>query len=231
MPAGSTDELSGARRSLAVDDIVAAALRVGTTKGFGALTMRALAQELGLSAMAAYHHVSNKEALVDLVIDYVLAPVEVPPDDFGTWAERLLELHKRSRAALQAWPGLDALTFDRAPTAHGWRLMDGYLRILLDAGFSPRNAVLAFGLIHAYGVGRATIERRLPGHESVVRAADRRRWPTLQKVASQWQDLHRPDSRDFADQVILDGLLALLDKQDHEVDGPDSQHAAAPGPG
>ena len=108
--------------------------------------------------------------------------------------------------------------------------MDGYLRILLDAGFSPRNAVLAFGLIHAYGVGRATIERRLPGHVSVVRAADRRRWPTLQKVASQWDDLHRPDSRDFADQVILDGLLALLDKQDHEADGPDSQHAAAPGP-
>ena len=115
MPASSTDPLSGARRSLAVDDIVAAALRVGTSKGFGALTMRALAQELGLSAMAAYHHVPNKEALVDLVIDYVLAPVEVPPGDFGTWAERLLELHRRSDAALQEWPGLDALTFDRLP--------------------------------------------------------------------------------------------------------------------
>jgi len=225
--AGGNETVSGGGGPLAVDDIVAAALRVGTTKGFGALTMRALAQELGMSAMAPYHHVSNKEALVDLVLDYVLAPVEVPPPEFGTWAERLLELERRSTAALQQWPGLEALTFDRAPTEHGWRLMDGYLRILLDAGFTPRNAVLAFGVIHSYGVGRATNERRLPGHGGVTRAAGRREWSALREVVGQWGGLQEPESRRFANQVIIDGLHALLATQEREDDGHDDTDIAA----
>jgi AcrR family transcriptional regulator len=183
--------------------------------------------------MAPYHHVPNKEALVDLVIDYVLAPVEVPPADFGTWQERLLELDRRSIAALQPWPGMHALTLDRPPTEHGWRLMDGYLQILLDAGFSPRNAVLAFAIIHAHGVGRATNERRLPGHDGVARAAGRRRRPALRAVAGQWGELHQPESQRFADQVIIDGLLALLEKQNREAgahDGQDTEEAAASAP-
>jgi AcrR family transcriptional regulator len=225
-PGGSADSLGGGG-SLAVDDIVAAALRVGISQGFGALTMRALARELGTSAMAAYHHVSNKEALVDLVLDHVLAPVEVPAADSGAWAERLLELERRSAAALQAWPGLDALTFDRAPTDQGWRLMNGYLQILLDAGFTPRNAVLAFGIIHSYGVGRATNERRMPGHGGVSRAAGRQEWSALREVAGQWSQLQQPETHRFADQVIIDGLLALLAKQQCEDSDSDSEETTA----
>jgi AcrR family transcriptional regulator len=198
---------------LGIDEIVAAALRVGTTKGFSALTMRALAEELGVSAMAAYHHVSNKDALVDLVIDSVLAKVEVPPADFGTWTERLRELQAQSQAALHAWPGLQALTFDRPPTAHGWRLMDGYLQILLDGGFSPRNAVLAFSFIHSYGMGRAMIEHRLLDGAGANTAAQRRKWPALRQVDGLWTQLHRPDFRGFAEEVILDGLVAMLADQ------------------
>lgn len=207
-------ESSGAAgRVLGIDEIVAAALRVGTARGFSALTMRALAEELGVSAMAAYHHVSNKDALVDLVIDSVLAKVEVPPADFGTWTERLRELQVRSQAALQAWPGLQALTFDRPPTAHGWRLMDGYLQILLDGGFSPRNAVLAFSFIHSYGMGRAMIEHRLLDGAGAGTARQRRKWPALRQVDSLWPQLHRPDFRGFAEEVILDGLVAMLADQ------------------
>ena len=225
-PGGGADSLGGGG-SLAVDDIVAAALRVGISQGFDALTMRALARELGTSAMAAYHHVSNKEALLDLVLDHVLAPVEVPAADSGTWAERLLELERRSAAALRACPGLDAVTSDRAPTEQGWRLMNGYLQILLDAGFTPRNAVLAFGIIHSYGVGRATNERRRPAHGGVSRAALRQEWSALREVAGQWGQLQQPETRRFADQVIIEGLLALLAKQQGEDSDSDSEETTA----
>jgi AcrR family transcriptional regulator len=201
-------------QSLEVDDIVAAALRVGTSRGFDTLTMRALAEELGVSAMAAYHHVPNKNALVDLVIDAVLAPVEIPPPSFGDWSARLRELQHRSSEALRDWPGLDVLTFSRPPTAHGWRMLDGYLQILLDGGFTPRNAVLAFGVIHSHGMGRTYIEHRLPdGSAGNGQAARRRKWPALREVDSLWPVLHQPDARGFAEDVILDGLRAILAAQ------------------
>ncbi|WP_255649195.1 TetR/AcrR family transcriptional regulator [Frankia sp. ArI3] len=110
---------AGAVRALGVDDIVAAALRVGTHRGFEALTMRALAEELGVSAMAAYHHVASKDALVDLVIDAVLAGVEIPPPDLGDWDVRLCELRRRCAAALEAWPGVDVLVYGRPPPPRG----------------------------------------------------------------------------------------------------------------
>jgi AcrR family transcriptional regulator len=202
-------------QSLEVEDIVAAALRVGTGRGFDALTMRALAEELGVSAMATYHHVRSKTALFDLIIDTVLEPVEIPPPSFGDWSARLRELQRRSSEPLQAWPGLDVLIYSRPPTAHGWRLMDGYLRILLDGGFTPRNAVLAFGVIHSYGMGRTYVEHRLPDRSAGSgQAALRREWPALREVENLWPVLHRPDVRRFADDVILDGLRAMLAAQE-----------------
>jgi AcrR family transcriptional regulator len=215
---------------LGIDEIVSAALRVGAAKGFKALTMRALADELGVSAMAAYHHVPNKDALVDLIIDSALAKVEVPPADFGTWTERFRELQSRSRAALQARPGLEALTFERPPTAHGWRLMDGYLQILMDGGFSPRNAVLAFSFIHSYGMGRTMIEHRLLDGAGARKSAQRRKWPALRQVEDLWPQLHRPDFRGFAEEVILDGLVTMLAAQEAEDPAP-GQRDVPPGSG
>jgi AcrR family transcriptional regulator len=201
-------------QALGVDDIVAAALRVVASRGLDALTMRALAEELGVSTMAAYHHVPNKNALIDLVIDAALGPVEIPRPSFGDWSARLRELQHRASEALQAWPGLDVLAFSRPPAAHGWRLLDGYLQILLDGGFTPRNAVLAFGVIHSHAMGRTYVDHRLPdGSAGKGQAARRREWPALREVDGVWFMLHQPDARGFAEDVILDGLRAMLAAQ------------------
>ena len=204
------DAAGTAGRALAIDDIVAAALRIGAARGFRALTMRALAEELGVSAMAAYHHVPSKDALLDLVVDSVLGRVEIPPAGSGDWEARLRELQGRTRAALRAWPGLDAVVFGRPPTTHGWRLMDGCLRILLDGGFTPRNAVLGFSVIYSHSMGRALVERRLlDGQVATPQAAQRRDWPALREVDGLWEELHRADVISFAEDVILDGLRAI----------------------
>lgn len=208
---------------LGVEEIVAAALRIGMAKGFASLTMRALAEELGVSPMAAYHHVPNKDALVELVLDAVFEQVEIPPEEFGDWAQRLRELQNRSELALRAWPGLDGLVFDRGPTNHGWRLMDGYFQILLDAGFSRRNTVLAFSLVYTYGMGRTALERQLieqerRDQESRV-GVQHRELPALGSTRDVWRQLHDPDFRGFAQDAILDGLRAILAGQSAEDDG------------
>ncbi|EIV91445.1 TetR/AcrR family transcriptional regulator [Frankia sp. QA3] len=212
---------AGAVRALGVDDIVAAALRVGTSRGFEALTMRALAEELGVSAMAAYHHVPSKDALVDLVIDAVLADVEIPPPDLGDWDVRLRELRRRSAAALEAWPGVDALVFGRPPTTQGWRLMDGYLQILLDAGLTPKNALLGFNVLHDYGMARSIIQRRLrEGADAGVPSDRPAQLPALGRVEAMWSQIHEHDLTAFADTLIVDGLRALLSRQRAAADTP-----------
>jgi AcrR family transcriptional regulator len=206
-------------RSLGVEDIVAAAQRVAVNQGFSALTMRALADELGVSAMAAYHYVPNKDALVLLAIDSALAGVEIPPSDFGDWSQRLRELQDRTTDALSAWPGLDALVYDREPTAQGWRLMDAYFEVLLDAGFTPRNAVLAFNVIRADGLGRSSLERQFRGSQD-DHERQRQKWPTLSRVNSAWKRLHRADFEDAATDVIMDGLRAMLAAQENGTATP-----------
>ncbi len=215
-PAAAPGAPAGAARALGVDDIVAAALRVGTTRGFEALTMRALAEELGVSAMAAYHHVPNKDALVNLVVDAVLADVEIPPTDLGDWDVRLCTLRSRVSEALGAWPGVDALIFGRPPTAHGWRIMDGYLQILLDAGLTPKNALLGFNVLQDYGMARSIIQRRMRaagGAGGGVPSDRPAQWPALGRVEQTWSQIHRGDVAAFADALIVEGLRALLARQ------------------
>jgi AcrR family transcriptional regulator len=204
-------------RSLDVDEIVAAALRIGVERGFAALTMRSLATALGTSAMAAYYYVPNKNALLDLVIDSQLARVEIPPPESGPWDERIRQLQDRTAVVLEPWPGLDALVFERPPTTEGLRLMDGYIQILLDGGFTPRNAVQAFSILHAYGMSRAVFERRvLDAGGGTDRSGARAQWPALRATEDEWPQVHRADVREFALDVVLDGLRAHLARQ-HEL--------------
>ena len=201
-------------RTLGADEIVAAALRIGVSKGFSALTMRSLADELGTSPMAAYYHVPNKNALLDLVIDSRLEAVDVPSPEFGPWDTRIRELQHRTARALAPWPGLDLLVFERPPTTHGLRLMNAHLQILLDGGFTPRNAAQAFSMLHAYGMSRAAFEHRLADADrGGERAEQRTQWPALRAVEGEWAGLHRSDLHEFTLDVALDGLRALLARQ------------------
>ncbi|TDB84612.1 TetR family transcriptional regulator [Actinomadura sp. KC216] len=68
--------------------VLRAAVALADRDGLGALTMRRLAQEVGVEAMSLYHHVANKEAVLDGIVEVVLGEVmaavesvEAPPPD------------------------------------------------------------------------------------------------------------------------------------------------------
>ena len=54
------------------------AIAVADTAGIGALTIRSLAQELGVKPMAIYYHVANKDEILDGIVDLVFAEIELP---------------------------------------------------------------------------------------------------------------------------------------------------------
>ena len=76
-------------RALSEPAILDATLALIRRNGAAALTMRQLADELGVSTMAAYYYVESKDALLRRVGDYVYASVEVPSVKSRTWYEQL----------------------------------------------------------------------------------------------------------------------------------------------
>jgi len=76
------------RSGLGVDRIVEAAIAVADAEGLGALTMRRVADRLGVGTMSLYTHVPAKAELIDLMLDTVLGEVTAG-DESGGWRERL----------------------------------------------------------------------------------------------------------------------------------------------
>jgi AcrR family transcriptional regulator len=107
----------------------------------GAVTMRNLAQELGVEAMSLYHHVANKEALLDGVIDAVVDEIgqelggfDVPP---GEWKQSLRHRILTARRVMlrHKWaPAVIETRTTMTPTL--LRYMDTTLGIMVEGGFS-----------------------------------------------------------------------------------------------
>ena len=98
---------------------------------------------------------------------------------------------------------------DLGLTAQGRRLMDANIQILLDAGFDERGALLAYNVLHSYGVGRVTIESRLRRRPRPA-AQDVSDLPALDRIRDAVDGLHAADYRDFGYDAILLGLGDLL---------------------
>ncbi|SDZ40413.1 transcriptional regulator, TetR family [Micromonospora pattaloongensis] len=109
--------------------------------GVAALSMRAVAQRLGLSSMALYPYVGSKDGLLDGLVDLLVAdlvPTLPAGDGDGDWRERLRGLARAVRRIGHAHPGAYALMMGRpSTTPDAARLVELLYRALLDAGVPP----------------------------------------------------------------------------------------------
>jgi AcrR family transcriptional regulator len=152
--------------------VVAEALAVIAQDGVQALTMRSLAARLGVVPGALYHHVRNKQQLQDLLLNGVLAEVEVDVhlNPSVGWPEQLKVLAHRLRAVLEAHPGVAAILKTRDPLGpHSLALAEAFLSPLQAAGFRDREAGLAFFLLVDYTIGFAVSSSRTSENEQRVR--------------------------------------------------------------
>jgi AcrR family transcriptional regulator len=136
--------------------VVAEALAVIAEDGVQALTMRSLAARLGVVPGAVYRHVANKQQLLDLLLDGVLAEIDVDLDSSMGWTEQLKGLAHRLRRVLEAHPGVAGILKTRDPLGpHSLALAEAFLEPLLATGFGDREAGLAFFLLVDYTIGFA----------------------------------------------------------------------------
>ena len=96
-------EPSPARTPLSRERVLRGAMAVADDGGLTALTIRSLAQHLGVKPMAVYHHVANKEAILDGIVDLVFAEFAVPSPG-GDWRAEMRRRSLSVRSVLRRAP-------------------------------------------------------------------------------------------------------------------------------
>jgi AcrR family transcriptional regulator len=196
----------GRPRSLTEEQIVQAALRLAGSGHLEDVSMRSLAQELGVPVMTMYNYVANKEALYELVSDHVLRPVRVPPPEEGSWEERLWQLERDARCAMGKYPGVNFhRRGDISPEAA--RLTDGVMSILASAGFDPAAARLAFATLFTFMIGQIELDSF---EETSSTAA------TVESVTGR-TNVWRDEVFEFGFAAVIEGLKAMLDRHGPRV--------------
>ncbi|MFJ5549416.1 TetR/AcrR family transcriptional regulator C-terminal domain-containing protein [Streptomyces sp. NPDC093225] len=144
------DRPSGtARRApLSRERVLRAAVAYADGAGIDALSMRGLAQELGVVPMALYKHVANKDELLDGLVDAVLAEIAPPVVD-GTWKAAVRERILSARQVLLRHPwAARVITSRAAPTPGALAYLDSVIGTLRGGGLSVD---LAHHAMHALG--------------------------------------------------------------------------------
>jgi TetR/AcrR family transcriptional regulator, tetracycline repressor protein len=131
--------------ALSREKVLAAALAIADADGLDALSFRRLASDLGVTPMAFYRYVDDKEALLGGIADLVLSKLELPEPRTGDWREQLREVARSLRSLLVAHPAAVPIFLSRPlVTPAGIRAADAVLGLFLRAGFSPEQAVLLY---------------------------------------------------------------------------------------
>jgi AcrR family transcriptional regulator len=161
------------RERLTRDRVVRAALAVVDRDGLDGLTMRALGRELGVDPMAAYHHVPSKEAILQGVVEAILAELVVP--DRSTrlgWRDAARLIGREYRRALLAHPNALPIVSTQPPlTPVGMRLIEDAAAMLVRGGLTARQALEVINGTAAAVIGSALVEAGVtPGSEAIDQA-------------------------------------------------------------
>jgi AcrR family transcriptional regulator len=225
----------GPARSVTVPQIVDAALALADADGLAALTMRAVAERVGISAMSVYTYVRGKPELLDLMVDSLYA--RMPRGEWRTqaWRDRVSTIAEANRMLLTRHPWMtEVAALSRPPLGPG--LMAKYeheLAAFDGCGLADVDidAALTFVLGFVQAHCRAAHDARRATTDTAMSDAD---WwaanqPILERVfdpavhpravrvgaaageaqGSAWSDER---SWEFGLARVLDGLAALIDR-------------------
>ena len=147
------------RRPLDRDEILGAAIALVDRQGLAALNMRALASDLGVGTMSLYHHVPNREALLDGVVEVMMADIELPDPASGPWDQRASRMARSLRAVAMRHPNCVPLLVTRPfSTSGSLGPCEAAFAVLSEAGLDPEHALVAFRTIVAYVLGFVVME-------------------------------------------------------------------------
>ncbi len=116
---GAADSRRGPRQGLSAERVAAAAIALADSDGLGSVTMRAIAQVLGVVPMSLYTYVPGKAELLDLMLDTVYR--HMPRGDLSgmPWRERLAAIAQQNRDLFTQHPWIAEVSTSRPPLGPG----------------------------------------------------------------------------------------------------------------
>lgn len=138
---------------LSRDRILREAIRVADQHGLAELSMRSLGAALGVRAMSLYHHVANRDALLDAMVDEVVGEIEVPRIG-APWEEEMRRRAESAHAVLMAHPWSCAQLMSRVNVGPNMlRYVDATIGCLVRGGFTLPEADHAWNVLDSYIYG------------------------------------------------------------------------------
>ena len=150
------------RQRLTREKVLEAAISHADAGGLAALTMRTLAEMLGVAPMALYRHVANKDDLVDAMVDVVFGEIGLPAGG-GDWqiSMRRRAIAIRDTLARHRW-AVGLMESRRTPGPANLRHHDAVIGRLRAAGFDVAMTAHAYSLLDSYIYGFALTKSNLP---------------------------------------------------------------------
>jgi AcrR family transcriptional regulator len=191
--------------------IAAAALAVIDRHGLTALTMRAVAAELGMGTMSLYRYVDSREEVEGLVLDLVLGAVDTDLSARASWTKAVTILIERARAAISAHPAVvPVLLTHRHATGGSLGWIEAMLAALAAGGFDGERRAIAQRTLVSYLIGAVQLEHFGPlagAGTAVMAELPRARYPYVADTAVHARRI--PPDEEFRRglTVVLRGLV------------------------
>jgi AcrR family transcriptional regulator len=198
--------------------IVQSALKLLDRDGLAALSMRKLGAELGVDPMAVYYYVPSKEALLDAIVEAVMAEIDlsiVKPEDSAE--ERIMCAARAYRDVMLAHVNALPILLTRGPaTPVAMRPVELLIGVLRGAGLQPGQAMAGMNTIAAAVrgvVGMAASHRaEPPARERTAQDLPPEEFPFLLEAIQCAGDFFERDF-EFGIRAMAHGLLALAESQ------------------
>jgi AcrR family transcriptional regulator len=208
--------------SLSRARVLEVALRLADEGGIEAISMRKLAQALGVQAMSLYNHVANKDEIVDGIVDIAIGEIEVP-DLAVDWKTAMRRRAISAHEVLLRHPWASLMIMSRANVGPAnLRYVDATLGCLREAGFSFEMADRAWNAIDSHIYGFTLQELKFPfAPEEYSEAAKEglalipaSQYPYFNQLAhhvmeGRYNGIH---DFEFGLELILEGLDRLRDR-------------------
>ncbi|WP_345763504.1 TetR/AcrR family transcriptional regulator C-terminal domain-containing protein [Diaminobutyricibacter sp. McL0608] len=206
---------------LSRERVLHAAIAIAGEAGIASLTIRSLAERLGVKPMSVYYYVANKSEILDSIVDLVFAEIDLPSLD-RDWSQELHTWAQSARRVLARNSWAIALLESRStPGPATLRHHDRIIGVLRGAGFSVATTAHAYALLDSYVYGFALQEAALPFDsstaaevaESIMQPFEPGEYPHLVELAT--EHVFQP-GYDFGNEfafgitLILDGLAKAL---------------------
>ena len=215
MARSKTQRKAAARAPLTRERVLRAGVTFADARGVEALSMRALARELGFGVMSLYNHVASRNDLLDGMVDLVATEIEAPVSPTGDWKKAMRQTAQSAHQVLMRHAWASTMWSHRGPGPAKLRHMDAILKCLREEGFTVDVACRGFHAITLHIVGSTLGKLDFPFEPEELPALASNfleRMPTeeypyfAEHVMHHIEATEHPGSFEFVLDLILDGI-------------------------